>query len=226
MTSPVKGFPDTFPVRDDDRRPLRYRIASLLGRVYIRLLSRRRLRLVGEENIPPTGPLLVASNHISNLDPIVFGGSFPRTLFAMAKRELFVNPLVSWFLAGCNCIPVDRGAGDRRAVSRALEVLRRGGRLLVFIEGTRSHDGAMLQVEPGIGFLARRTGASVLPVAITGTDRLENRAGLLRRGEIVLRCGPPFQLDLAGRRDDAVIANEIALRVAALLPPSHRGVYG
>jgi 1-acyl-sn-glycerol-3-phosphate acyltransferase len=111
-------------------------------------------------------------------------------------------------------------------VTRALDVLRRGGRLLVFVEGTRSVNGTMQRAEPGIGFLARRSGAPILPVAISGTGRTSGRRGWLRRGEIVLRYGEPFQLDLAGRRDDAVIADEIAVRIAALLPDSQRGVYG
>ena len=163
MASAVKGFPNRFPVRDDDRKPVRYRIAALLSRLYLRLLSRRRLRIIGEDNIPQDGPLLVACNHTSNLDPMVVGGFFPLTLFAMAKREMYFTPAVAWFLAGCNCIPVDRGGADRRAVTRALEVLRRRGRLLIFVEGTRSRDGSMQRAEAGVGFLARRSGSQGAP---------------------------------------------------------------
>ncbi len=218
----MKGFPKRFPVRDDDRRPVRYRTASLLSRLYLRLLSRRRLRITGEANIPSDGPLLVACNHTSNLDPMVIGGYFPRTLFAMAKREMYFTPVVAWFLAGCNCIPVDRGGADRRAVTRALDVLRRRGRLLIFVEGTRSRDGTMQRAEAGVGFLARRSGASVLPVGLS-TD--SNKRGLLRRRQIQVRYGEPFELELTGRRDDAAIADEIATRIAALLPAAQRGVY-
>jgi 1-acyl-sn-glycerol-3-phosphate acyltransferase len=222
MASAVKGFPRRFPVRDDDRRPLRYRTAALLSRLYLRLLSRRRLRIVGEANIPDGGPLVVASNHTSNLDPMVIGGYFPRTLFAMAKRELYFTPVVAWFLAGCNCIPVDRGAADRRAVTRALAVLRRGGRLLIFVEGTRSRDGTMQRAEAGVGFLVRRSGATVLPVAIS-TGR--HRRGLLGRRDVELRYGEPFALDVTGRRDDAGLADQIAARIAVLLPDDQRGMY-
>lgn len=224
MTSAVKGFPETFPVRDDDRRPLRYVIAAGLGREYLRLLSWRRIRIEGEDNIPESGPLLVACNHTSNRDPVLFGAYFPRTLFAMAKREMYLNAPIAWFLAGCNCIPVDRGGADRRAVSRALDVLRRGRRLLIFVEGTRSRDGTMHRAEAGVGFLARKSGAPVLPVAIEGTDSHGSRRGILRRGEIVVRYGEPFDVDLT-KGDDAAVADQIAGRIAELLPRSRRGVY-
>jgi 1-acyl-sn-glycerol-3-phosphate acyltransferase len=225
MTSAVKGFPEKFPVRDDDRRPARYWIAASLGREYLRVLSWRRLRIEGENHIPDGGPLLVASNHTSNRDPLVLGAYFPHTLFAMGKREMYANRLFAWFLAGCNCIPVNRGGADRRAVSRALDVLRKGRRLLIFVEGTRSRDGTMHRAEAGIGFLARKSGAMILPVAISGTDGRGKRRGILRRREIVLSYGEPFVADLTAAGGDSAIADQIAERIAALLPPSRRGAY-
>ncbi len=226
MTSAVKGFPDKFPVRDDDRRSLRYRLASWLGRQYLRLLSWTRLRIEGAGNVPADGPLLIACNHTSNLDPVLLGAYFPRTLFVMGKREMYINGPIAWFLAGCNSIPVDRGVADRRAVSLALAVLRRGGRLLMFVEGTRSGDGTMHRAEAGIGFLARKSGAPILPISISGTDRRGRRSGILRRREIVVRYGEPFTVDPTAPRDDAALADRVAERVAALLPSWRRGVYG
>jgi 1-acyl-sn-glycerol-3-phosphate acyltransferase len=226
MSGEVKGFPKKFPVRDDDRPPIRYQIAVTLSRLYLQLLARRRLRIEGEANIPAEGPLLVACNHTSNLDPMILGGFFPHTLFAMAKREMYFARPVAWFLAGINCIPVDRGAADRRALTLALEVLRRRGRLLIFVEGTRSRDGTMQRPEVGIAFLARRSGAPVLPVAICHSyDKGKGTAGRFRRSQIVLRYGPPFQVDLTDRRDHRMIADEIGERIAALLPAERRGVY-
>lgn len=225
MTDAIKGFPARFPVRDDDQRPMRYRVSSVLGRMFLRLVL--KVRIEGRENVPAEGPLVVVCNHISNLDPMLFGAFFPRTLFAMAKRELSGNPLTAWWFAGCNCIPVDRSAPDRRAVTRALSVLRRKGRLLVFLEGTRSPTATMQQAEPGAGFLVRRSGATVQPVAVWGTEHARRRSiPMRRRIPVTMRFGAPFAMQLDGRRDDAAIADEMGQRVAALLPPRYRGVYG
>jgi 1-acyl-sn-glycerol-3-phosphate acyltransferase len=158
---------------------------------------------------------------------MVIGGYFPRTLFVMAKREMFFARPVAWFLAGINCIPVERGVADRRAVTLALEVLRRRARLLIFVEGTRSRDGRMHRSEVGIAFLARRSGAAVLPIAVFPADEPGDASPRgRRRREIVMRYGAPFTLDMSGPRDDRMIADEIGRRVAALLPVSRRGVYG
>jgi 1-acyl-sn-glycerol-3-phosphate acyltransferase len=221
---PVPGFPDPFPVRADGRRPWRYRMVSGFWRWVLRLLLVRRLHFEGVEGVPMEGPLLVASNHISNWDPLIYGSFFPGTLFAMAKRELFRPAPVAWVLGGCNCFPVDRGSADRRALRIGLDLLRRGRRLLVFVEGTRSRHPGMGPAEAGAGFLVRRTGAPVLPVAIWGTERAFVRTGglLPRRGHIRVRYGRPFSVSESSDRE---IADRIAAEVAALLPSRYRGVH-
>src|SRR5438132_666953 len=163
MSRAVPGFPSRFPVRTDGRRPWRYRVVSLLSRVVLRLLFGGQLRFEGIDGFPLDGPMLVVSNHLSNIDPFIFGGFAPGTLFCMSKRELYANRFVSWLLGGCNCFPVDRGAADRWALRTSLDVLKADGRLLVFIEGTRAAEPGMKRAEAGIGFLARRSGAPLLP---------------------------------------------------------------
>lgn len=191
-----------------------------------RALFGRRLRIQGEANIPAAGPLLLVSNHLSNLDPLLLGGFVPRTLFALAKRELYANPLISWTLAGCNCIPVARGTADRHALRLAFEVLRRGGRLLVFVEGTRSRTGVMGPAEAGVGFLLRRSGAPVLPVGIWGTERaLRPGSPIPRRVDITITYGKPMRLQPPPGRDDLALSSEVARHVAALLPQRYRGVH-
>ena len=222
VPAPVPGFPARFPVRGDGRRPLRYRLAAGSVRLCLRLLFLGRLDLEGADGVPLEGPLLVASNHISNWDPLILGAFFPGTLFAMAKRELFRPSPVAWLLAGCNCFPVDRGNADRRALRISLDLLGGGRRLLLFIEGHRSRGRGMGPAEAGAGFLVRRTQAPVLPVAIWGTERALRPAGglLPRRGRIRVRYGRP--LTVSGRSDQE-IADAIAAKVAALLPSGYRG---
>jgi 1-acyl-sn-glycerol-3-phosphate acyltransferase len=221
----VRGFPAEFPVRRDGRRSRRYRLTAGLCRAFLRVLFLRRLQFEGGANVPLEGPLVVASNHISNWDGVIVGSFFSGTLFAMVKREVFRPPPLAWLLAGCNCFPVDRGAADRRALRISLDILRGGGRLLIFVEGHRSRGRGMRPAEAGVGFLVRRTRATVLPMAIWGTERALVRSGglLPRRGHLQVRYGRP--VTIAGGSDQE-IADAIAAEVAALLPPRYAGVHG
>ena len=228
VSSPIPGFPARFPVRDDGRRSWRYRIVSRLSRGALRLLFGRRLDVRAMQRILPDGPLLVVSNHLSNIDPFLFGGYAPGTMFCMTKRELFANRLAAWTLAGCNCFPVDRGAADRWALRTSLDILTRGGRMLIFLEGTRAASPGMKRAEAGVGFLVRRSGARVLPVAVWGSEgALARGRRLPRRVPITVRVGDAFTPEVpAGRHDDQAVADSIGRRIAALLPPEYRGVYG
>jgi 1-acyl-sn-glycerol-3-phosphate acyltransferase len=232
VTAPVPGFPERFPVRDDDRRPLRYHFMVGLVRLCFRAVYQWRLiTFEGEEHIPDApGPLVVASNHLSNLDPLLLGGFFPRTLFAMAKRELFPNRFAAWMWAGSNTFPIDRGSADRRALRTAIDVLRRGGRLLLFVEGTRATASGMKHAEPGVGFLIRRaapgTSIPVLPVAVWGTERALVKGRFFpQRVPLRVRYGPVFTPEIGDAKDDKAVADQVAAHVAALLPAEYRGVY-
>jgi 1-acyl-sn-glycerol-3-phosphate acyltransferase len=232
VTPSVPGFPERFPVRDDDRRPLRYHFMVALVRLCFRAVYRWRLiHFEGLENIPDApGPLIVASNHLSNLDPLLYGGFFPRTLFAMAKKELFPNRFSAWMWAGSNTFPIDRGSADRWALRTAIDVLKRGGRLLLFIEGTRATSPGMRRAEPGVGFLIRRAapGSSipVLPAAVWGTERALVKGKFFpQRVPLHVRFGPVFTPEVGGVRDDQAVADQVAARVAAQLPSDYRGHY-
>jgi 1-acyl-sn-glycerol-3-phosphate acyltransferase len=229
VTAEIPGFPEHFPVRDDGRKTWRYHAVSLICRTVLRGFFGRDLRIDPVTGFPTEGPLLVVSNHLSNIDPFLFGGWAPGALFCITKRELFSNPVSSWVMGGCNCFPVDRGTADRQALRTSLDVLARGGRLLIFLEGTRSATPGMRRAEAGVGFLARRSGAAILPVAIWGTETALGRGRRLpRRVPIRMRYGPVFHLPeraLGERRDDQAVADLIGERIAALLPPAYRGVY-
>lgn len=142
----------------------------------------------------------------------------------MAKREIFAVPILGLLLRLIGNFPVRRGESDRGAMKAALKVVEGGAPLGFFPEGTRSKDGRVWRAKPGIAFLARRTGAPLVPVGISGTRPL--RIGPSSR--IVVRVGRPFALaDLseAERRTDEALADGIMYRVASLLPAEMRGRY-
>lgn len=146
-----------------------------------------RLRVAGAGNIPSTGPVLVVSNHISQIDPMVIGiAARARRSHYMAKAELFKIPFVRWLIYNMGAFPVDRGGADRRALRVAKEVLRRGDTLLMFPEGSRFTDGRLRPGLPGAGSLGLEEGVVVVPAAIWGSHRF------LRRVKVVF--GPPIDL--------------------------------
>src|SRR6202451_4273925 len=123
-----------------------------------------RLQRTGREHLPRTGPLLLASNHRSFLDPFVIGTLVRRPVYYMAKRELFENPVVAWLLNGLGAFPVDRGAGDAQAMETARAILARGDCVVLFPEGTRVRPGPLGAPRKGVGRLALQTGVPVVPI--------------------------------------------------------------
>jgi 1-acyl-sn-glycerol-3-phosphate acyltransferase len=150
----------------------------------------------GRENVPRCGPLIVAPNHISYLDPPVAGSALDRQLYFMAKVELFAHPFLGWLIRQYGAFPVQRGVADRAAMRHAERLLRAGHAVLVFPDGTRSPDGRLTAGELGIALLALRTGAPVLPIGVDGTDRVMPRGTLLMRpARVRIRIGPPISFD-------------------------------
>jgi len=129
-----------------------------------------RLEVAGSENIPDY-PVIVASNHASNIDPPLIGGVFPRRLRYLAKESLFKNPLLGFLIASLGAIPVKReDAQSAGAVLKLLlEQLRLGESILLFPEGSRSKDGKLQPLEGGAAFLSVKSGVPILPVYIKGS---------------------------------------------------------
>ena len=178
------------------------------------------LDVQGLDLVPESGPLLLCANHVSNYDPLLLGATVPRLMHAMAKAELFRNPLLGWYLRACNVFPVRREEADAAALRTALLVLKGGGVVVLFPEGHRSHGGRMRPFSRGAGYLARRSGAPVLPCAIWGTEQVLPSGKLWpRRGRIHLRLGPTF-LPLGA--DPEAATRDLERRVAALLPAELR----
>jgi 1-acyl-sn-glycerol-3-phosphate acyltransferase len=164
-----------------------------------------RLQRVGREHLPRSGPLLLASNHRSFLDPFVIGTLVRRPVYYMAKRELFEKRWQAWILNALGAFPVDRGAGDGEAMRTAREILERGDCVVVFPEGTRIRSGSLAEPKRGIGRLALETGAPVAPVAVIGTEHVR-RGWRIRPRKVRLRVGRPLLFPTTHRSSPALAA--------------------
>ncbi len=177
--------------------PLLYLFIRTLANVLIGLPF--RLQAIGGGNLPGTGAAIIAVTHKSTLDPIFAGVSFARPLRYMAKKELFAVLGLGRLIGGLGAFPVDRGAGDRAALETALRVLAEGEVLLMFPEGHRHKDEVIHPFFPGVGMLAVRAGAPVIPVAIQGTHTLGDKWPP-RLSAVTAKIGPPVDLSgLEGR---------------------------
>ncbi|MGI8383563.1 lysophospholipid acyltransferase family protein [Robertmurraya sp. P23] len=134
-----------------------------------------RIETIGQENIPKVGSVVLCSNHISNLDPIVVGTTTPRPVHFMAKEELFRVPVVGKLFPHLNAFPVKRGMSDREALRKGLAVLKEGEVLGLFPEGTRSKTGELGEGLAGAGFFATRSEALIVPCAVVGPYKAFNR---------------------------------------------------
>ncbi len=177
-----------------------------------------RFTVKGRGNVPRRGPLLIAANHLSYLDPPVIGTAIPRILHYMAKQELFRIPIFNGLIRFLNAFPVRRGYPDRRALRHTLELLRMGEAVLTFPEGTRSPDGKLQPPEHGTGLLALLSRAPVLPVAVVGTDKAMPRGcPLLLPRKVEVRIGRPLTFpDLYGNLSREKI-EEASWRIIAAL---------
>src|SRR3954465_2850414 len=127
-----------------------------------------RLSRIGREHIPPTGPVILASNHRSFLDPFVIAVMARRPIYFVAKQELFFHPPIAWLLGALGAFPIDRHGDDEGAMATARAILDRGDGVLIFPEGTRTRPGALGRPKRGVGRLALESGAPVVPIAVFG----------------------------------------------------------
>ncbi len=149
----------------------------------------------GWENVPKEGAYILASNHISNLDPPIMGISTPRRLHFMAKIELFKNPLVGWWLKKLWAFPIKRGESDFGALKMALKILKEGHPVLLFPEGTRKLSPDNVKPQAGAGFLAIKSQAKIVPVFIKGSDAvMPPGSKTFRRGHVNVTYGKPFDV--------------------------------
>ncbi|HLZ61273.1 MAG TPA: lysophospholipid acyltransferase family protein [Ktedonosporobacter sp.] len=187
-----------------------------------------RYQVSGSERIPATGPLLIVANHLSWFDPILLGSIVPRRIWFFTKIEAFAWPVVGWLLRRTGQIPVARGGSDRAALEQALTYLYEGKAVAIFPEGTVARKERMIAAHTGVAMLALRSGATVLPIAHTGTRRILRKHGGLRPS-ITVQVGLPYVPILPEGMPRKVglqtITKDIMEQIATMLPPEQRGVY-
>jgi 1-acyl-sn-glycerol-3-phosphate acyltransferase len=171
-----------------------YDLAKVVLRPSTRLLF--DARVFGEELVPAQGGLVVAANHRSYLDPPLLGTWFPRTVHFMAKRELFAIPVVGWLIRQVHAFPVDRDSADLGAIRRALRILKEGGVVGIFPEGTRNLDGEA-KARGGAVLLAVTAGCPLVPLALVNTNMAARR---LRASKVEVRIGEPIRLQGSERK--------------------------
>lgn len=174
-----------------------YAVVKVILRVLFTVVL--RMRVEGTENIPKEGPLVIASNHLSLLDPPVIGTAATRKVHFMAKQELFV-PILGDIYKILGAFPVRRGGADRAAIKHGIEILQSSQVLAIFPEGTRSKTGKLGKAEPGALMMASKAMATIVPCCVIGTD-------FQRQGRIwpkvTVRFGKPMYFP-----SDAVINKE------------------
>ena len=182
-------------------RPAPYRLFVVSSRSYLN--SVWDFRTVGDTNVPLTGGVIVASTHQSHLDPWILQACLTRRLRYMARSTLFANPLFGGMIRGLGAIPFDREATSATAMKNLAAEVKKGEALGMFPEGTRSRDGEIGKLKPGIALLIRRSKAPVVPAAIEGTfDCWPRHKKIFRPGRVRIVIGEPMTFERSeGRKE-------------------------
>lgn len=177
------------------------------------------LRIEGKEHLITTGPLLVAANHQSFLDPPLIGNLFNDEMYFLARKTLFVG-MGKWLYPRWNAIPVDQDRPDMASLKTMVKLLHLGEKVLVFPEGERSETGALGKGQPGVGLIVAKAGVKVQPVRIRGAiDALPRGSGRIKFARIVVTIGPAIDFsgqDYQGKDGYQKIADRIMAEIEAL----------
>lgn len=196
-----------------------------------------RWRVYNPENVPLTGPVILASNHASFIDPFLVGSGLNRTVNYLARESLFRFPVIGALLRSWNAVPVDRDGGGAAGLRAILDRLLAGGAILLFPEGTRTPDGNLQPARSGIGLTVIKSSAPVIPVRVFGTFEAYNRNTTIPRPHpIAVKYGKPMNFTDYRREAETcpkprlkqiyqLVADELMREIAALKPHSDRATF-
>lgn len=175
--------------------------------------------MAGEEHIPPIGPVILAPNHRSDIDPIVMAAAVPRRCTFLAAAELLTRPVLGPLIRPFRVVPIQRGRFDRNAIEECFRRLERGEALVVFPEGTIGPDGRAQPAQDGLSFLAIRAHVPIVPVAITGTYEVwPSGTRLPRRGKITVHFGQTIvPTPAASRPDQSALTARVIEAITGLM---------
>ena len=183
------------------------------------------VHISGREHVPAKGACIVASNHLSWVDVPLVPAYMRRKVVYMAKEELFYGRL-GWFVRLLGAFPVKRGEADRQSLRAADTQLKAGKIFIIFPEGTRSKTHRMAKGHVGLGMIALRSGVPVIPVAVYGSEKTLKTF----RPRVTVIFGEPMILAPRGnkitREDIEEATDAVMRRIASMLPPEYRGMYG
>jgi 1-acyl-sn-glycerol-3-phosphate acyltransferase len=188
-------------------------------------------RVEGRENVSKTGGGILVSNHLNNADPCVIPGALDRRVISMAKKEMFKWPIVNILFLMIGAFPVDRAGADLGALREAQRTVNSGLLLLMFPEGTRSKDRQLKPGFPGSALVAYRTGAPMIPVAVTGTEGLKWPLLFFKPflgPRVTIRFGAPFfppAVERITTQAAKIATDDIMLHIAELLPAEYQGEF-
>ena len=188
-----------------------------------------RVEIEGLDHVPRDGALIVASNHVGHLDPLLTVAYMPRPVRFLALSDLFALAHAVHLLRLFDAIPVNRDQQDKRALIESLKTLRQGQAIGLFPEGRMSVTGSLEPARTGTAYLARATGAAVLPIGFSGTEHFLPNLRRLRRTPVRMKIGRPIHLEpsagLGNAEDLQLGTTHLMKAIAALLPVSYRGPY-
>jgi len=206
------------------------RVILFLIRLVCKVLLSVEVR--GQGNVPHSGSLVLVSNHIHNIDVFLLPFSFPRWINFMAKQELFDNPILRFIMRRVGAFPIVRQGdiGEKRETMRQAKlILESGGVLGMFPEGKRNSNGILARGKAGPVVIAVETSAPVIPVAVSGAEKLRGISWLWRRPHIVISIGKPFTFPLTEdrlkRAEMKSLTDLMMNKIAMLLPELKRGIY-